>query len=182
MMEAGASFIAQPTPRRSRSYAAHVIDRIVAVCSVIPYALVALVLRLVMARAFFLSGQAMVVGPDIPLSIHGFEFSVILPAQLRGEVLNAFAAQFAAGPVSPAFIAYDFTYAEFLLPICLIIGFGTRIAALILLIVTIVLQVYVEPDAVWTTHMYWFSLLLVLMTRGAGAISLDRLIRHLYLK
>ncbi len=181
-MEAGASFIAQRTPRRLRSQAAYVIDRIVAMCGVIPYALVALVLRLVMARAFFLSGQAMVAGPDIPLSIHGFAFSVILPAQVRGELLNAFAMQFAAVPVSPAFIAYGFAYAEFLLPICLVIGFGTRIAALILLIMTIILQAYVEPDALWTTHVYWFSLLLVLMTFGGGAISLDRLIRHLYLK
>jgi putative oxidoreductase len=179
-MEVGASFIAQPTPRRSRSYAAHVIDRIVAVCGVIPYALVALVLRLVMARAFFLSGQAMVVGPDIPLSIRGFEFSVILPAQVREEVLSGFTAQFATVPVSPVFIAYGFAYAEFLLPICLVVGFGTRVAAFILLVMTAVVQIYVEPDALWTTHMYWFSLLLVLMTCGGGAISLDRLVRHLY--
>lgn len=177
-----ASFIAQPAPPRARSASASTVAGIVAVFGVIPYALVALIVRLVMARAFFLPGQAMVVGPDIALSFHGFAFSLVLPAQVRGEVLEAFATQFAAVPVSPAFIAYGFAYAEFLLPLCLVIGFGTRVAALVLLIMTVVLQVYVDPGALWTAHVYWFSLLLVLMTCGGGAVSLDRLIRHLYLK
>ena len=50
------------------------IDRIVAVCGMIPYALVALVLRLVVARDFFLSGQAKAVGPAVPLSFQDSVF------------------------------------------------------------------------------------------------------------
>ena len=39
-------------------------------CGVIPYALVALGLRLVMARVFFLSGQAKIEGPVIPVHLN----------------------------------------------------------------------------------------------------------------
>jgi len=94
-------------------------------------------------------------------------------------VLSAVAAQFPHEPVSPVVIAYGFAYAEFLLPICLAIGFGTRIAAFLLLVMTVALQIYVEPDALWTTHAYWAALALVLIARGGGAIALDRLIRYL---
>lgn len=172
----------QPSPRRSRSTAANAIDLTVAVCGMIPYALVALILRLVMARDFFLSGQALVVGPTIPLSLHRFSTSLVLPARVHEETLSAFAAQFVGVPLSPTFIAYGFTTAEFLLPICLVIGFGTRIAAFILLIMTVVVQIYVDPSALWTLHVYWVSILLVLMACGGGAVSLDRLIWYLYQK
>ncbi|MGD0025745.1 MAG: DoxX family protein [Xanthobacteraceae bacterium] len=177
-----ASSIAHPAPRESHSIVAYVIDRIVAVCGIVPYALVALILRLVVARDFFLAGQAQVDGPTIPLSFQGFDYSLILPAQVRDEALNALTTHFAAGSVFSTVIAYCLIYAEFLLPICLVIGFGTRIAALLLLIVTVLLQVYVAPEALWTTHVYWGAMLLVLMTCGAGEISLDRLIRYLYQK
>jgi hypothetical protein len=33
------------------------------------------------------------------------------------------------------------------------------------------------PQALWTAHIYWASILLVLLTLGAGKISLDSLIR-----
>jgi putative oxidoreductase len=177
-----ASFIAHPAQRESHSVAAHVIDRIVAVCGIVPYALVALFLRLVAARDFFLSGQAKAVGPTFPLSLKDFSYSLILPAQVNDATLRAFETPFATGPVSPAIVSYFVLYAEFLLPICLVIGFGTRMSALLLLVVTVLLQLYVEPDELWTMHVYWISILLVLMTCGAGAFSLDRVIRWLYQK
>ena len=74
--------------------------------------------------------------------------------------------------------AYLFTYAEFVLPICLVLGFATRLSALALLILTVLMQIYVAPQALWTTHVYWIAILMVLMSVGPGAISLDRLIRH----
>lgn len=175
-----ANFIAHPAPRGSHSVWAHVIDRIVAVSGIVPYALVALILRLVLARDFFLAGQAKASGPVIPVSFQNFDYSLILPVHVRDDVLSAFAAQFAAVPIPPALIAYGFTYAEFLLPICLVIGFATRIAALLLLIMTVVVQIYVAPEALWTAHVYWAAMLLVLMTCGPGVISLDRIIRYFY--
>jgi putative oxidoreductase len=176
------SFIAHPVERRPHSMAGRVLGGIVAVCGAVPYALVALLLRFVMARVFFLSGQAKIAGPSIPLHIEDFTFTVTLPTQLREDALHAFELQFADAPVWPTLLAYVFVYAEFILPICLLIGFGTRIVALLLLLMTIALQVYVHPDALWTTHAYWAAILLVLMACGPGALSLDRLIWYLYKK
>jgi len=162
-----------------RMFAPTPYQRFAAGCGAVAYAVAALVLRLVLARAVFLFGQAKIVGPHIPLSSIGLDYTVILPAQVPDEVLSAVAAQFPHEPVSPVVIAYGFAYAEFLLPICLAIGFGTRIAAFLLLVMTVALQIYVEPDALWTTHAYWAALALVLIARGGGAIALDRLIRYL---
>jgi hypothetical protein len=43
-------------------------------------------------------------------------------------------------------------------------------------------QVYVVPEALWTAHVYLFAILMVLMSVGPGAISLDALIRTIYRK
>ena len=158
-------------------------SKFVAFCAAVPYALVALALRLIMARVFFLSGQAKIEGPrSIPFrpGIGDLEFSVILPAGIKDTTFQMFEAQYAGLPVAPAVAAYLFTYAEFVLPICLVLGFATRLAALVLLVMTVLLQVYVMPGMLWPVHVYWAAILLVLMTVGPGAISVDALIRGIY--
>jgi putative oxidoreductase len=163
--------------RRSRSIVGMTVDSFVSACSFIPYALVALVLRLVMARLYFLDGQAKVTGPRVPLNVQDFDLSVVLPLQLKTETFNAFLTQYAALPVPPMLAAYLVSYAEFILPICLVLGFGTRFAALGLLIMTVLIQIYVMPQALWTMHVYWASILMVLLALGAGQISVDYIIR-----
>ena len=143
----------------------------------IPYALVGLVLRLTMARVFFFSGQTMIAGPSIPIT---GDFSVILPAQIKDTTFQLFETQYAAVPLSPTTAAVLFTYAEFVLPICLVLGFATRVAALGLLAMTVLLQLYVMPTMWWPAHVYWIAILLVLVTVGPGAVSIDALIRVLY--
>ena len=53
------------------------------------------------------------------------------------------------------------------------LGVGTRFAALALLGMTLVIQVFVYPDA-WPTHLSWAGLLLYLVGRGGGRLALDR--------
>ena len=65
------------------------------------------------------------------------------------------------------------TYAEHLFPVLLVLGLFTRFAALSLLVMTLVIQFFVYPDAWWTTHIAWVAMAAVLVSRGAGAISLD---------
>ena len=170
------------TATRPRSRSAAVIAKLVAVCAVIPYALVALGLRLVMARLFFLSGQAKIEGPRIaiPLSIRDLEFTVILPVEIKDTTFQMFETQYANLPIAPALAAVLFTTAEFVLPICLVLGFATRLAALVLLVMTVLMQVYVMPSMLWPAHVYWIAILLVLMTVGPGAVSIDALIRAIY--
>jgi putative oxidoreductase len=177
-----ASYVGHYEPRGTHWIATHAIDRIVALCGIIPFALVALILRIVVAWGIFLAGQAKIVGPTLPFSFRGSSYSVILPAQVRDEMLGAFATLFPNGPVSSALIAHIFVYGEFVLPLCLFIGFGTRIAAALLLIATSLLQLYFVPGELPMVHLYWGAILLVLMTCGPGPISLDCLIRAQYRK
>lgn len=167
--------------RRSRSVVGLTIDSFVSACAFIPYALVALALRLVMARVFFLDGQTRIDGPRLPLTVQdwlpGVDFSVVLPMQVKAETFTAFLVQYPPLPVPPVLAAYLLSYAEFLLPVMLVIGLGTRFAALGLLVVTAMIQVYVMPEALWSTHIYWAALLLLLLSRGAGQMSLDHVIK-----
>ncbi len=165
--------------RRARPILGSVVDSFVAACSFIPYALVALALRLVMARVFFLDGQTRVDGPHVGFSLYGFDVSLVLPMQVKTETVFTFLTQYAALPVPGAVAAWLVSYAEFVLPLMLMLGFGTRIAALGLLIMTAMIQVFVLPEALWTAHIYWAALLLVLLTRGPGVLSADHLIRWL---
>ena len=136
-------------------------------------------MRLVMARVFFLDGQTRVAGPRVPLNVQDFDFSVVLPLQVKAETFGAFLNQYAALPVPPVLAAYLVSYAEFILPICLVLGFGTRFAALGMLIMTALIQIYVMPEALWTVHVYWAAILLVLLSRGPGPISVDAIIRFI---
>jgi putative oxidoreductase len=165
--------------RRSRSIIGLTVDSFVAACSFIPYALVAIVLRLVMARLFFLDGQTRIEGPRVPLNVQDFDFSVILPLQVKAETFGMFLTKYAALPVPPVLGAYLVSYAEFILPIMLVLGFGTRFAALGLLIMTALIQIYVMPQALWSVHVYWAAILMVLLSLGAGQISFDHVIRFI---
>ncbi len=183
MAISSSDFPRDPAPRSS-SLIATAIDKLVAICGVVPYALVALGLRLIIARVFFLSGQTKIAGPAIPIALFNRDgdFTIMLPAEIKPSTFELFQTQYAALPMPPTVAAYLFTYAEFVLPVCLVLGFATRLSALALLVMTVLVQVYVVPEALWTTHVYLFAILMVLMSVGPGAISLDALIRTVYRK
>jgi putative oxidoreductase len=162
---------------RSRSITGAAVDFINALCAVVPYAVIALIIRLVMARVFFFSGQKLIEGPIVPIDLKPFTFNLVLPAHVSAATFASFQKTFAA---APAFAAYVFSYAEFFLPLLLVIGLATRLSAAILFILTILIQIYVEPGAFWTANIYWAMLLLVLMSCGAGEVSIDRLIRFFW--
>ena len=79
-------------------------------------------------------------------------------------------------PLPPEFAAYMATYAEHLFPVLLVIGLFTRLSALALLVMTMVIQIFVYPEAWWSVHMIWVALALVLIVRGGGSFSLDALL------
>ena len=64
--------------------------------------------------------------------------------------------------------------------VLLVLGLLTRPAALVLLGMTTVIEVFVYPQA-WPTHIQWAAMLLVLLARGPGQLSLDALIRRRFL-
>ena len=64
---------------------------------------------------------------------------------------------------------------ELSMPMLLVLGLCTRGAALVLLGMTTVIEIFVYPQA-WPTHIQWAAMLLVLLCRGPGACSLDALL------
>jgi putative oxidoreductase len=87
-----------------------------------------------------------------------------------------FEEEYTGVPLPPEFAAYMATYAEHLFPILLVIGLFTRLSALALLGMTMVIQIFVYPEAWWSVHMIWAALALVLILRGGGSLSLDALL------
>ena len=62
--------------------------------------------------------------------------------------------------------------AEHLFPLLILIGLATRFSALALLGMTLVIQLFVYPGA-YATHGTWAAVLLVLIARGPGMLSVD---------
>jgi putative oxidoreductase len=80
-------------------------------------------------------------------------------------------------PLLPSDIAaYLTTYAEHILPILLVLGLFTRLSALALMGMTLVIQFFVFPEAWWQVHILWVALAMVLIVRGGGVLTLDRLL------
>lgn len=74
----------------------------------------------------------------------------------------------------PELAAYLGTFNELLLPVLLVAGLFARIGAAGLLGMTATIQLFVYPEN-WAEHLIWATLLAMVLTRGPGAISLDRL-------
>jgi putative oxidoreductase len=127
---------------------------------VLPEWLLLLVARFGIAGVFFLSGRTKV---DGLLSITPSTYAL-------------FADEYRVPLLSPEVAAHVATWSEHLFPILLALGLFTRFSALALLGMTLVIQVFVYPDA-WPTHLSWAAILLPLVARGAGKFSLDRLLR-----
>lgn len=127
----------------------------------LPETLLLLVARLGIAAVFFQSGRTKVEGllTITDSTYYLFETDYKLPF------------------VPPYIAAHMATYSEHLFPILLVLGLGTRFAALALLGMTTVIEVFVYPDA-WPTHLSWAAILLPLIAKGGGALSLDRLLQR----
>jgi putative oxidoreductase len=142
----------------------------------IPYSLVALFVRIVAAHPFFVSGQTKVEGPQIGATIWGQELSYTLPTSIKDSTFALFSQEYKVPFISPDIAAYLATAFECVLPILLVLGLLTRLSALGLLAMTLVIQLFVFPEAWWTVHAYWAALLLVLIARGPGALAIDQLL------
>ncbi len=122
--------------------------------------LLALASRISIAAIFFLSGRT---------KVDGF-------LNVKDGTYELFRSEYALPVVQPEIAAHLATYAEHLFPLLLVLGLFTRLSALALLVMTLTIQFFVYPDA-WPTHLSWAALLLYLIGRGAGALSLDRAFR-----
>lgn len=84
-----------------------------------------------------------------------------------------FSEEYAGVPLPSDLAAVLATVSEHVFPILLVVGLFTRISAFALLVMTMVIQIFVYPEAWWSVHSLWVALCLILLMRGAGTISLD---------
>lgn len=137
-----------------------------------PYWLIALLGRFSIAAVFWKSGQTKVQG--FALDIVSGEFQVGMP-QLSGSVVYLFEEEYRLPLIAPEPAAIMAALAEHIFPALILLGLATRFSALALLIMTLIIQLLVYPDA-YPTHGVWATVLLLLLAKGPGAVALDRFI------
>lgn len=79
-------------------------------------------------------------------------------------------------PIAPQIMVPMSMFAEFFLPILVALGLFTRIGAAGLLGMTLVIQLFIFPEAWWPVHSLWAALALILVSRGGGLFSLDAML------
>lgn len=128
--------------------------------------LVQFVMRLALAVPFWKSGILKWTGfgrlSDTAVTLFTDEFMLHLPG----------------GPYHyplPAVMAFLSGCGEITFPVLLLLGLGTRFAALGLLFMTIIVELTV-PDG-WPIHLTWAAMALGIMAWGPGRISADHLVR-----
>jgi putative oxidoreductase len=121
----------------------------------VPFSFHQLLFRLALAAVFFKAGLLKVSSWESTVGLFRDEYRVpVLPP----EAAAAMAASFELG-----------------CSVLLVLGLAARLATLPLLGMIAVIQLFVYPSA-WPEHLTWGSILLVLLTRGAGTVSLDHVI------
>jgi len=126
-----------------------------------PLCLIQLGMRIAVGSVFLNSGL---------LKINSWEFAIKL-----------FEDEYKVPLLDPMWAARLATFNELTFSILLIVGLATRIATLPLLGMIVVIQTSVYPQA-WTEHLLWASILVFLLTRGPGELSLDYLLERWILK
>lgn len=125
----------------------------------VSYTWLALPLRFAVATVFWNSAMAKLANWETTLSLFTDEYQLPL--------------------IPPEIAAYLATSIEISTPVLLVLGLLTRPVALILLGMTTVIEIFVYPLA-WPTHIQWAAMLLVLLCRGPGMLSLDHAILRLF--
>lgn len=135
----------------------------------IPHAFVALVARFSIAAVFWNSGQTKVEG--LVINFISGDFQVGWP-RLSDSALALFQDEYKLPLIPPEHAAILAAAAEHVFPLLILVGLATRFSALALLLMTLVIQVFVYPGA-YATHATWAAVLLYLMARGPGLLSID---------
>lgn len=125
----------------------------------IPLSLVQLLTRLAVAHVFWASAQSKLASWPVTIQLFAMEYRLPL--------------------LPPDVAAMLGTAAELTGSVLIAFGLFTRIGALILMGVIAMIQIFVFPEN-WPEHLLWASGLLLLISRGAGVISLDYLAKRIF--
>ncbi len=121
----------------------------------VPMAPLLLMLRVGVGMVFWKSAMSKLANWDLTVQLFADEYQVPL--------------------LPPGFAALLGTTAEVASAVALILGIGARFGALALLGVTATIQLFVYPEN-WSEHLLWASVLLLVLVRGAGPLSIDHVL------
>jgi putative oxidoreductase len=130
-------------------------SRVTGLLGTIPMGFLLLIGRIAVASVFLKSGLNKIESWEVALQLFRQEYQVpVLPPELAAMLATSF---------------------ELACSSLLIVWLFTRLATLPLVGMVFVIEVFVYPEA-WTDHLMWFTLLLLILTRGPGPISLDAML------
>jgi len=132
---------------------------VLGLCDRIPLSLVQLAGRVAVAHVFWQSAQTKLASWPVTLQLFAFEYQLPI--------------------LDPAIAAPLATAAEIAGALLVFFGLFARLGALILLGVVATIQIFVFPGH-WAEHLLWASLLLLILARGAGVVSLDHVAARLF--
>ena len=147
----------QPAAASPRSNGAALIARVLHWLDAVPYSLLAIPLRVAVATVFWNSAMTKLANWDTAVALFVDEYKVPL--------------------IPPEILAYITVSIELATPVLLVLGLLTRPVAALLLGMTAVIEIFVYPLA-WPTHIQWAAMLLVLLCRGPGRVSIDEWLRR----
>ena len=131
------------------------LDRLRTTAGRFPLSLIEFGMRLAVGATFFRSGMNKVESFDTAITLFREEYRLpLLPPELA---------------------AYLGTTVELGAPVLLVLGLFARLGAAAMLAMTLVIQFLVYP-ANWPEHLMWASILAYVLSRGPGALSIDRII------
>lgn len=131
-------------------YVCSVMDRVTAPSNGLQ-SIALLAARLWMANIFFMSGLVKIKSWSSTVALFADEYKVPI--------------------VSPEIAAYMATAAELSLPVLLVFGFMTPLAAFGLFVMTMVIELFIYPET--TDHYHWMLLLGIIFTHGSGKFGVD---------
>lgn len=137
------------------------INGLIGILARLPYSIIALIGRLAIGLVFWNSGRTKVEGWNI--------------FQVSDKTLFLFKEEYKLPFVPPELAALSAQIAEHTLSALIIVGLATRFSALGLFVMTMVIEIFVYPQA-YVMHGTWAAILLMLVKFGPGALSLDHLI------
>lgn len=120
-----------------------------------PLALLELGMRVAVGVTFFRSGMNKLESFDTAVELFREEYRLPL--------------------LPPEIAAWLGTAVEITAPVLVVLGLLARLGAAALLAMTLVIQFLVYPGN-WPEHLMWASILAYVLTRGAGTLSLDRIV------
>jgi len=120
-----------------------------------PLAIHQLLFRLAIAGVFLKAGLTKIASWETTVALFRDEYKVpVLPPEVAAPMAST---------------------VEIGCSVLLVVSLASRLATLPMLGMLLTIQLFVYPSA-WPEHLVWGSILLFLLTRGPGAISIDRLI------